>query len=203
MAIADKHNILSSLADRQRLDLELGCGDRKMNPAAIGVDALDYDNVDLVGDVFEVLDLFPDDSVDTVYTSHFCEHLPDPGRLLADLRRVIKIGGQLEIVVPHFSNPYYFSDSTHKSFYGLYTFCAFSSTSPFKRQVPTYQTEPHYQLLQVDLIFKSSPPFYFRHGIKTVLGKIMNLNNYTREFYEENLCYMFPCYEIRYRLRRI
>jgi len=31
-----------------------------------------------------------------------------------------------------------------------------------------------------------------------MVGKLINSSNYLREFYEENLCYLLPCYEIEY-----
>ncbi|MBK5225499.1 MAG: methyltransferase domain-containing protein [Thermoleophilia bacterium] len=203
MGINDKNNLLARIGEMQRVHLELGCGSRKRDPGAIGIDALDYNCVDLVGDVFEVLNKFSDDSVDAVHSSHFFEHLPEPAPLMNELQRVVKINGLLEIIVPHFTNPYFYSDATHKSQYGLYTFCPFSKDSPFKRQVPSYQMEPHFQIIDVNLIFKSSPPFLFRHAIKKAIGTLVNLNCYTKEFYEENLCYIFPCYEICYSLERI
>lgn len=198
----DKHKILDTINSSTNIELELGCGDRKRIDNAIGIDVLDYECVDIVGDVFDVLKYFPDNSVSAVYSYHFFEHLSNLSMLMDELSRVLKRHGILEIVVPHFSNPYFYSDHTHKSFFGLYTFCYFTSDSFFKRNVPSYHREIKYQLVGVDLIFKSSPPFYFRHGIKMVIGKIFNLTNYMREFYEENLCYFFPCYEIKYRLRK-
>ncbi len=130
------------------------------------------------------------------------EHLGDLGEMLIELGRILKLGGQLEIVVPHFSNPYFFSDTTHKSFFGLYTLCYFSSGSPLKRQVPSYKRQLNFEIVSIDLLFKSSRPFYLRHGFKHLLGLFFNYNNYTRELYEENFCYIFPCYELRYVLRR-
>lgn len=202
MGINDKRNLLSGLGDLSLVQLELGCGDRKRYPGSIGIDVLNYDCVDLVGDAISVLEEFPDDSVDAVHSSHFFEHLQEPDPLMSQLQRVIKKTGSLEIIVPHFSNPYYYSDLTHQTKYGLYTFCPYSKESLFKRQVPSYQMEPHFQLIDVNLTFKSSPPFYFRHAIKKALGTLVNMNVYTKEFYEENLCYIFPCYEIRYLLER-
>jgi len=38
--------------------------------------------------------------------------------------------------------------------------------------------------------------------LKKVLQAVFNLNQYMREFYEENCCYLFPCYEIEFLLRR-
>lgn len=201
--IIDKHGTLQTLAARKEVVLELGCGNRKRMPGSIGIDMLDYPAVDIVGDLLAVLAAFPPASVDRATSHHVFEHLPDLEGILAALARVLKVGGQLEIVTPHFSNPYYYSDATHKSFFGLYTFCYFTAKSPFRRQVPTYQRELHFDLVRVDLGFKSPPPFYVRYGVKRALGYLFNLNNYMREFYEENLCYLFPCYELRYELRRI
>jgi hypothetical protein len=58
-------------------------------------------------------------------------------------------------------------------------------------------------LSQADLIFKSSPPFYARYASKKILQAVFNLNRYTRELYEENFCYLFPCYEILFEMRRM
>lgn len=203
MKILDKQATLANLANRNKVVLELGCGNRKRFAGSIGIDILDYPSVDIVGDLLEVINAFPAASVDKATSHHVFEHLADLEGTLAALARILKVGGQLEIVTPHFSNPYYYSDATHKTFFGLYTFCYFAAKSPFRRQVPTYQRQLHFDLVRVDLGFKSPPPFYGRYGVKRALGYIFNLNNYMREFYEENLCYLFPCYEIRYQLQRI
>ncbi len=55
-------------------------------------------------------------------------------------------------------------------------------------------------MAQVALIFKSSPPFYLRWGIKKVFQALFSLNRYMMELYEETFCYLIPCYEIRYDL---
>ncbi len=200
--IQDKNSILENINLRDGVTLELGCGDRKRLENSIGIDMLDYPCVDIVGNLFEVLQAFPGQSVDGVTSHHVLEHLDDLGEVLMELGRVLKPGGHLEIVVPHFSNPYFFSDTTHKSFFGLYTLCYFSSGSPLKRKVPSYKRQLNFEIVTIDLLFKSSKPFYLRHGLKRLLGYIFNFNYYTRELYEENLCYIFPCYELRYVLRR-
>jgi ubiquinone/menaquinone biosynthesis C-methylase UbiE len=203
MALIDKKHILKSIGDKQFVELELGCGNRKRVQQAIGVDMLDYDCVDIVGDVFEVLGTFPNASVSAIHSYHFIEHISDLGKLMDEIGRVLKKGGSIHFVVPHFSNPYFYSDYTHKSFFGLYTFCYFCTGGLFKRVVPSYQRDIQFELTKVDLVFKSTPPFYLRHALKVVIGKIVNLSTYTRELYEENFCYLFPCYEISYHLRRI
>lgn len=202
MNIKDKRGLLVNLPQANPLLLELGCGNRRRNRQAIGIDMLDYPDVDIVGDVYEVLALFPDQSVDAVYSYHFVEHVSDVQALLNQLARITKPGGYVEFVAPHFSNPYFYSDPTHRTFFGLYTFCYLTSNSPFAREVPNYGYKSLFSLEKVDLIFKSSRPFVIRFGIKKLIGFLFNSCNYLKEFYEENLCYLFPCYEVRYLLRR-
>ena len=163
---------------------------------------LDYECVDIVGDVYEVLKTLPEGVVDEVYSSHFIEHLSDVPLLLSELARVLKKGGKLIIVTPHFSNPYFYSDISHKVFFGLYSMSYFSSDTYLSRKVPTYQRDLKFSLENVFIGFKSTPPFYARHALKKIIEVVVNLNSYTKELYEELFCFLFPCYEIRYELRR-
>jgi SAM-dependent methyltransferase len=202
MSVIDKTGLLARLSTRPRVALELGCGAHKRDADSIGIDALELPGVDLVGDVFDVLAAFPTASVDAVGSYHFFEHVDDLRRLLAELARVQKPGTELKIVVPHFSNPWFYSDYTHRRFFGLYTFCYLARSSLFRRAVPTYGLESGFELVDVRLSFKSTRPFYVRHGVKRILGAAFNATTWLKEFYEENLCWLFPCYEIDFRLRR-
>ena len=202
MSFNDKSGVLSGLKNRTQITLELGCGNRKQVEGAIGIDQFDHACVDIVGDVMTVLGQFPDQSVDAVHSFHFFEHVADLGALLKEVERILKKGGSLEVVVPHFSSPYFYSDATHRCFFGLYSFDYFAAKTLFSRKVPTYGEPLAFEILRVDLVFKSPRPFYGRYAIKSLLGSLFNSCNYMRELYEENFCYLFPCYEIRYRLRR-
>ena len=97
---------------------------------AIAVDRLDFPCVDVVGDVFEVLVDLPDRCVNGIY-AHHTEHIDDVNALLVELVRVLETGAIIEISVPHFSNPYFYSDPTHKATFGLYTFAYFFETKLF------------------------------------------------------------------------
>ena len=200
MEIVDKQNILNRITEIGDLTLELGCGSYKRNKDAIGIDVIDYKCVDIVGDVYDVLRKIPGNSVSAVYSYHFFEHVEDIGAIMKELARIIKEDGLLVIVTPHFSNPYYYSDYTHKNQFGLYSFSYLSNDSIFLRKVPDYNKLLKFELNKVRLIFKSARPFYFRWGLKKLFQVIFNLNRYMMEFYEENLCYIFPCYEIRYEM---
>ncbi len=201
MTVTDKHNIISRLNTIDNVVIELGCGERKRDDTWIGVDSRDFECVDIIGDVYEVLEQLPANSVDKICSFHFFEHVEDLDKLLKYVSRVMKSGGDLEVTVPHFSNPFYYSDHTHKSFFGLYTFSYFSDDRVFKRTVPNYSGETNFTLIKVELVFKSFRPYYLRHSIKKIIGYIFNLNTYMKELYEENFTYFFPCYELKYSLK--
>ena len=63
-------------------------------PHAIGVD-LDYPEYD--GKKLP----FPDESVDTVYSSHMLEHVTDFRATICDWHRVVRPGGFIVCMVPH------------------------------------------------------------------------------------------------------
>jgi hypothetical protein len=201
MSILDKRAILPTLVPTSAVAIELGCGPRKLDAAALGIDALDFPGVDLVGDVFEVLRAFPAGSVARCSSSHFLEHVPDPGGLLDELARVMGQGAELRVTVPHFSNPYFHSDPTHQRSFGLYTLSYFAQDDLLRRKVPNYGRTPAFALESVRLGFDS--PFPIRGLVRRIVGRFFNLATWLQEFHEENLCWLFPCYEIEFRLRRL
>ncbi len=182
--------------------LELGCGARRRVKGSIGIDILDLPGVDINGDVIEVLLSFKDSSVSEIHSHHFFEHVDDLDGLFKQIDRVLIPGGTLHTTVPHFSNPYYYSDYTHKTHFGLYTFNYFFKSDYFTRKVPQYGNQYSYNILDIRLNFKSPRPFYFRWLIKKTLTLWVNINHWTKEFYEENLTYLIPCYEIEFVIEK-
>ena len=183
--------------------LDIGCGARKRGPDYIGIDRRALAGVDLVGEIADVLATIPDGVVAEIHCSHVLEHVDDLEGVLAEMCRVLCRGARLEIVVPHFSNPYFASDPTHRRPFGLYTFSYLVADAPLRRQVPRYGEPLPLRLASVGLGFKSTPPFYVRHAFKRAVGVLVNLSRWTREFYEENLVYLVPCYELRFSLVRL
>ncbi len=202
MTIIDKQYILKRLTHMPEVVLELGCGNRKRLTNSIGIDVLDYESVDIVGDIFDVLAKISDSVVDAVHSYHFFEHVSSLDVLMMELARVMKSGGRLEVVVPHFSNPYFYSDYTHKQPFGLYSFSYLAHDPIFRRTVPRYQQSTGFELQDVRLVFKSSRAFPLRYGIKLVLGKVFNLTHAMKEWYEEQFCWLFPCYELHFILEK-
>jgi SAM-dependent methyltransferase len=199
MSILDKRDLLARIQD---MTLDLGCGPSKKSHDSVGIDIIDYESVDIVGDVYEILSRIPESCISAVYSSHFFEHVRDVHLLLRETLRILKPGGMLTVVVPHFSNPYFYSDISHLNFFGLYSFSYLAKENLFRRKVPGYFQLRGLELVRADMIFKSPPPFYVRYGLKRIVQAIVNLSSYTKEFYEENCCYLFPCYEIRFLLKK-
>lgn len=183
--------------------LELGCGDRKRHPEAIGIDILPNEGVDIVGDIRSVLGCFPDKCISAVFSYHCFEHLQDLDAIVTELGRVMVEKAKLTVVVPHFSNPYYYSDATHRQPFGMYTFSYYAKDCLFSRSCPNYQRKIQFELKNVKLLFKSPRPFYGRYGLKKIAQAIFNMNTYLKELYEENFCWLIPCYELRFELEKI
>ena len=165
----DKHDTITRIAqryDKEDFQLELGCGARKRSTSAIGIDLADHPCVDIVGDMAEALAVLPEGSISRIDAFHSLEHVDDLASLIGRIAKVLKQNGTVSITAPHFSNPHFYSDYTHRHFFGLYTLCYLARSSLFKRGVPQYDPEYTLRLVKVSLVFKSSPPFYGRHLIK-------------------------------------
>jgi SAM-dependent methyltransferase len=200
--VRDKSGKLQALIQARGGVLELGCGPARRHAEAVTIDALDFDGVDVVGDIFEVLATVPDGTVDAVHSYHFLEHVEPLGGIVRELARVLKPGGLLHTVVPHFSNPYFYSDYTHRQTFGLYSFSYLSDDPLFLRRVPRYQVDTGLVLEDVTLNFKAPTPFYVRYALRRALGVLVNSSRLTQEWYEAGWTGMFPCYELDFRVRR-
>lgn len=201
MPFLDKRALLSSVTPHCPVSIELGCGPLKRNPNSIGIDALDFPAVDLVGDVFEVLRAFPAGTVNGCYSSHFFEHIPETGRLMDELARVMRPGSELVVRVPHFSNAYFYSDPTHSRTFGLYSMSYLAKDDLLTRKVPLYGREPAFALQSVNLGLNS--PFPIRGLLRRTVGWCVNRGPWFQEFYEENLTGLVSCYDIEFRLKHL
>jgi len=204
LEIKDRSAIIEGINSqvRDEVILDVGCGPNKKISHHIGIDMLDFPGVDIIGEALKITGEINDNSVDKIFTSHFLEHIDNLEEYLNEFSRILKPDGILEIVTPHFSNPYFYSDSTHKGYFGLYTMCYFAECDFLKRTLPTYDHVIKFKLTSVKLNFSSTRPFYIRHAIKKFFGIIFGTSYFMNEFWEENLCYLFPCYDIKYILHK-
>ena len=194
--------LIDFIQSGQRVKLDLGCGPSKKE-GFIGIDKLPLPGVDYVADIESGLPFLPDNCADELYSSHFLEHIDDLELFLKECHRILKPEGLFNIYVPHFSNPWFYSDYTHKRFFGLYTFLYFSDNNyKYTRKVPSFYTTFKFRVIEQRLIFKS-PPFYFRNLFRQLLQKIFNSSIYMQELYEDSFCYMFACQELSVTLEPV
>ncbi|MCS7025749.1 MAG: methyltransferase domain-containing protein [Bryobacteraceae bacterium] len=101
--------------------LDVGCG-RKKYPGAIGVDR----NPATAADVLCDLDHFPypfrDSSFDQIRAIHVIEHLADVIKTLEEFHRLLKPGGRIVLVTPHYTDFSSFCDPTHRWHLNSYSF---------------------------------------------------------------------------------
>jgi ubiquinone/menaquinone biosynthesis C-methylase UbiE len=187
----------------ERLKIDLGCGPNKKEGFK-GMDILPFSGVDYIVDLEKGFSFISDYSVDEFYTSHFLEHVQDLELILSEIYRTLKPDGICTVIVPHFSNPYYYSDYTHKRFFGLYSFNYFTSLETgFRRKVPRYNNSFDFKVVKIKLILKS-PSFFITNLIKKhIFNRLFNSNKYFQAVYEEYFTNILPCYEIKFELKAV
>jgi len=191
--------VSEDIAAGRGLRLNLGCG-TKARPGFYGVDCLPLAGVDVVADLNAPLSLLPDDSVEEIYSRHTLEHVSHFMELMAELHRVTRPGGRIEIIVPHFSNPYGYSDPTHVRFFGAYSFFYFCDQADQpRRKVPAFYVTERFQVDSVRCRL-------LRHSLaerlaRFLLERVINLNIGWLDWYERRLCRLLPAEDVRFVLR--
>ena len=96
-----------------RTIIDLGCGRRKF-PGAIGVDAQSDSDADVRHDLDCLPYPFEGASADIVIMRHVIEHLADIVATLREVARILKPGGRVLVLTPHFSDSSSWIDPTHR-----------------------------------------------------------------------------------------
>ncbi|TNF44855.1 MAG: methyltransferase domain-containing protein [Bacteroidetes bacterium] len=189
--------------ENEQLRIDIGCGPNK-KPGFKGMDILPLPGVDYVVDLEKGFSFLKDNSVDEYYTAHFLEHIDNFELVMGEIYRTLKPESICTVFVPHFSNPYYYSDYTHKRFFGLYSFDYFSpSETGFRRKVPCYNSSIKFEIVERRLILKS-PDFFVTNLIKKyICNRIFNSGKYFQAVYEEYFTKIISCYELKFVLKVI
>lgn len=182
------------------LRIDLGSG---AHPRAgfYSLDLHEADGIDIVADLNQPLDLLPDNCAEYLFSSHALEHVERLLPLLAEIHRIARPDGLIEIVVPHFSNPFAYSDPTHVRFFGLYTMNYFVDTEKQPRtwKVPPLHTSTRFEMQSVQISF-------YRFNlldriVVPALRYMVNRSAAWQNFYELRLSHLFPAAELRFRMR--
>lgn len=168
--------------------LDVGCGSRKIEPDAIGIDVSPASAADHVWN----LDQYPwplaSDTFTRIHMSHVIEHLDDPMRAMTEVWRVACDGADVHITTPHFSSHNSYVDPTHKRHLAAASFEYFTG-----KNFPTFAGAPfRFDIVAVELTF----------GGNFLLDNVGRfLANRSLRWYERHAAWVFPALDIRCHLR--
>ena len=177
--------------------LNLGCG-TYIRAGWINLDSVSLPGVDVIHNIEKLPLPFPDNACDEILCHDILEHASEYIPLLADLHRILKTGGTLEIRVPHFTSKTNFIDPTHRRMFSVNTFDFFIKNSRLKIK----------RGYIVDTIFTSikSRRITFEHSSRLlfynrIIAQIVNRSPRMQELYESTcLSRIFPAYNIEITL---
>lgn len=101
--------------------LDIGCGTNKV-AGAIGMDVNPRTAADVIHDLDDLPYPFEADSFDEVIGRHVIEHVKEPMAVMCELHRITRAGGVVKLVAPHWTNPDFATDLTHRNHLNSYSF---------------------------------------------------------------------------------
>ena len=104
--------------------LDVGCGTNKTE-GAVGLDNNPRTQADVIHDLGQLPYPFADNEFDLVVSNHVVEHVPDIMAFVTELYRVTQNGGRIKLLTPHYTNPDWANDPTHRNHINSYTFNTF------------------------------------------------------------------------------
>src|SRR6516165_9322284 len=93
--------------------LDVGCGINK-KLGAIGIDRNPSSRSDVLADLDRFPYPFHESSFDALQAIHVIEHVSDVIRSMEEFHRMVKPGGEILIVTPHYTYFSSFCDPTHR-----------------------------------------------------------------------------------------
>ncbi len=172
----------------EKRSLDLGCGQRK-SPGAIGADLNRRSHADVICHLGRCPYPFRPETFDFIVCDNLVEHLEDISSALKEIHRILKTGGELLILSPHFSSDDSYSDVTHRHALSIRSFDEFIP----HRSAFDYYVDFKFGLIERKISFGR---------FKCLLG-IESLANRFPDIYETHLAFILQAHSIRLRLRKI
>jgi len=113
-------DITKIIESKNTFKINLGCGESRLDNF-YNLDIVDLPGVDVIADLNLPFSEFPDNCINELYSRASFEHVRNFQGLINEIQRICIPNAKIVIIVPHFSNPYYYSDPTHVQHFGLYT----------------------------------------------------------------------------------
>jgi SAM-dependent methyltransferase len=172
--------------------LDVGCGANKYE-GAIGLDNNPRTAADVIHDLGDIPYPFADDEFDLVVSSHSIEHGPDVMVFVEELYRITKNGGRIKIVTPHYTNPDWATDPTHRNHFNSYSFNSFMPDRKVFDFYTDVKLKPVYTYVSLANLWRSL-------GIEFIvnLDRKSEKFRFTRKFWEYYLSFIFRGKELRF-----
>ncbi len=162
------------------MKLNLGCGKVILK----GYKNLDREHIDLNHLPYD----FKSNSIEKIHMSHILEHLDDPDSVIKELYRILQPGGELNILVPHFSASGAF-DPFHKTYWNNNSFETYN-----KGAIESTSKDKNQNLFTI----KEKKINFFKGKViwNYLIEPLVNINEFTRRTYDNHLAFIFPANEI-------
>ena len=182
----------ASSSDVAKRVLDVGCGWNK-TPGAIGIDANPKTHADVIHDLGVLPYPFANDEFDEVVCRHVAEHVPDVMAFITELFRITRPGGRIKITTPHYSNPDWPTDPTHRNHFNSYSFNCFVE----ERQLFPFYTEVRLKPIR---IYVSLANLWRATGLELIVNLDQHWPGlrFTRKFWEFYLSFLFRGKELQF-----
>ena len=124
--------------------LDIGCGTNKV-AGAVGMDVNPRTAADVIHDLDDLPYPFAANEFDEVIGRHVIEHVRDPMAVMCELHRITRNGGVVKLVAPHWTNPDFATDLTHRNHLNSYSFRNLTD----ERAVFPFYTDVRFRQLRV------------------------------------------------------
>jgi hypothetical protein len=169
------------------MTLDVGCGTRRAEPGAIGIDISPRSGADIVWNLDEFPWPLENDTFDRIHMSHIIEHVQDVTRTMAEIHRIGRAGAAVFITTPHFSSHNSYTDPTHVRHLSARSFQYFTG-----QDFATFTgSNISFRIEEVELTFGKN---FLLDGAGRWLAR-RNL-----EWYERHAAWIFPGQDIRCQL---
>lgn len=159
---------------KKEIYIDLGCGRDKKDAQYYGIDHAKIKGVDIIfnldlkGDIFLPL---KDSSVDRIFTRHFLEHVHEPLLVIEEIYRILKKGGIVEIIVPHWSWHGSHTFMHHKFFHSK-DFDFFDKNNPYN-----YYTKAKFDMVSKEIKYGKGTIRWWSKPFADLINKLLNVNH--------------------------
>jgi len=181
--------------------LDVGCGSSKIS-GAVGIDQFQLPGVDFVHNLNSYPWPFPDKTFDNIVFCHSISHLHDICAVMVECHRLLRNGGTIEIVAPHYASDNFNTDPTHSIHMGIRSMNYFVSSNNFDYHY--LPKECNFELIKATISFRevaTSWRLSLKNNFVSAIGLEYLVNMFPR-IYERFFCWIFPCSEIYFLLKK-